>query len=117
MSAPTTERVRLEFDDGTGIDFATPADALFHICYGKPQVGLRGVTRLVRVTDTDADPRVIDGDPVLVHTEPEPGDTVWDRARLEQLAAAADAHDGTPPLHGEPDKTTIDAVAEIAEEA
>jgi len=114
MSAPTnTEVCRLEFDDGSGVDFATPADALFAICYGKPVLGLRGVVHLCRVTHTDAEHLVIDGEPAINHTEPEHGEVIWTREQLQERVNAAAADTATPSLHGEPDKTTIAAVETI----
>lgn len=110
----TTERVRLEFDDGSGIDFATSADALFHVAYGDPNAGggLRGVVRLVAVTHADADAMVVENKPVLNHTAPEIGAVVWDRTKIEQLVAELAAHSDTPGI-GDNAAATVDTVAAV----
>lgn len=139
--AATFERARLEYDDGSGIDFLSPEDALFFLCYGreiplhdgqpKAPTTMLGVKQLRLVVHTDADPRVIDGEPALVHTEPVLGNVVWDRDRLDQLVLAAHRHehpdlpvvDGVPGLgagdDGELNKNTIAALTEhvVAQEA
>lgn len=105
MSTPSTlECVRLEYDDGAGIDFKSAGDALFHLSYGR-DASMRGVTGLRAVT------RIDDSGP------DELGELIWDRESLQALVDQAHDSEETPAKGEQPDHTTADAIAKIAEEA